>query len=81
MEIFGANTGQSSADADQGDDLIKDATDQSFIEDVIEPFLIQQGYLMRTPRGRVATPLVYQHFGLKPQEGTTLEQSSLALED
>ena len=51
------------------------------IEDVIEPFLIQQGYLMRTPRGRVATPLVYQHFGLKPQEGTTLEQSSLALED
>ena len=34
------------------------------IEDVIEPFLIQQGYLMRTPRGRVATGLAYQHFGL-----------------
>ncbi len=34
------------------------------IEDVLEPFLIQQGYLMRTPRGRIATPLAYQHFGL-----------------
>jgi Holliday junction DNA helicase RuvB len=35
------------------------------IEDVLEPYLIQQGYLMRTPRGRVATQLTYQHFGLK----------------
>ncbi len=34
------------------------------IEDVLEPFLIQEGYLMRTPRGRVATPLAYEHFGL-----------------
>jgi Holliday junction DNA helicase RuvB len=34
------------------------------IEDVLEPYLIQQGYLMRTPRGRVATQLAYQHFGL-----------------
>jgi Holliday junction DNA helicase RuvB len=34
------------------------------IEDVIEPFLIQQGYLQRTPRGRVATPNAYRHFGL-----------------
>jgi Holliday junction DNA helicase RuvB len=32
------------------------------IEDVIEPYLIQQGYLNRTPRGRVATPLAYRHF-------------------
>ena len=35
------------------------------IEDVIEPYLIQQGFLMRTPRGRVATQLAYRHFGLK----------------
>jgi len=35
------------------------------IEDVLEPYLIQQGYLMRTPRGRVATSLAYEHFGLK----------------
>ena len=34
------------------------------IEDVIEPFLIQQGYLQRTPRGRMATQLAYQHFGI-----------------
>jgi Holliday junction DNA helicase RuvB len=36
------------------------------IEDVLEPFLIQQGYLQRTPRGRVATALAYRHFGLTP---------------
>jgi len=35
------------------------------IEDVLEPYLIQQGYLQRTPRGRVATPAAYEHFGLK----------------
>jgi len=34
------------------------------IEDVLEPYLIQQGYLMRTSRGRVATQQAYQHFGL-----------------
>jgi Holliday junction DNA helicase RuvB len=34
------------------------------IEDVLEPFLIQRGFLMRTPRGRVATARAYQHFGL-----------------
>ena len=34
------------------------------IEDVLEPYLIQQGYLQRTPRGRVATPAAYRHFGL-----------------
>ncbi|WP_374334945.1 Holliday junction branch migration DNA helicase RuvB [Leeia sp.] len=39
------------------------------IEDVLEPYLIQQGYLQRTPRGRLATGLAYQHFGL-PQPST-----------
>ncbi len=34
------------------------------IEDVLEPFLIQQGYLVRTPRGRMATQRAYRHFGL-----------------
>jgi Holliday junction DNA helicase RuvB len=38
------------------------------IEDVLEPYLIQQGYLMRTPRGRIATAKSYQHFGLRPPE-------------
>jgi len=36
------------------------------IEDVYEPFLIQAGFLNRTPRGRVATALAYEHFGRKP---------------
>ena len=36
------------------------------IEDVLEPYLIQQGFLQRTPRGRVATPAAYKHFGVNP---------------
>ena len=39
------------------------------IEDVIEPYLIQQGYMHRTARGRMATRLAYEHFGLKPPSG------------
>ena len=38
------------------------------IEDVYEPFLIQAGFLNRTPRGRVATALAYGHFGRKQNE-------------
>ncbi len=38
------------------------------IEDVLEPFLIQQGFMMRTPRGRVATRASYLHFGLSPPQ-------------
>ena len=39
------------------------------IEDVYEPFLIQAGFLHRTPRGRVATSLAYEHFGRKKGAG------------
>lgn len=39
------------------------------IEDVLEPYLIQQGFMMRTPRGRVATQAAYLHFGLTPSSG------------
>jgi len=45
------------------------------IEDVLEPFLIQQGYLQRTARGRIATAAAYRHFGLTgalPAEGKLL---------
>lgn len=42
------------------------------IEDVIEPYLIQQGFLMRTPRGRVATANAYRHLGLKPPNSSDL---------
>lgn len=38
------------------------------IEDVYEPFLLQMGYLQRTPRGRVATPGAYAHLGIKPED-------------
>jgi Holliday junction DNA helicase RuvB len=41
------------------------------IEDVIEPYLIQQGYLLRTPRGRIAGKLAYQHYGLTPPKRLT----------
>lgn len=37
------------------------------IEDVYEPYLLQIGFLQRTPRGRVATPLAYEHFGMEVQ--------------
>ncbi|MEW5903502.1 MAG: Holliday junction branch migration DNA helicase RuvB [Pseudomonadota bacterium] len=44
------------------------------IEDVLEPYLIQQGYLQRTPRGRIATANAYQHFGLaQPRSGNNRE--------
>lgn len=48
------------------------------IEDIIEPFLIQQGYLQRTPRGRIATLMTYHHLGLSscskpPLRSTLLE--------
>lgn len=42
------------------------AEDSGTIEDVVEPFLLQQGLLTRTPRGRTATALAYKHLGLKP---------------
>ena len=51
------------------------------IEDVIEPYLIQQGFLMRTPRGRIATPNVYRLFGLKPAKITRENQSLLDLDE
>ena len=41
--------------------------DKDTIEDVYEPFLIQEGFLSRTPRGRLATPNAYKHFGLSMQ--------------
>ncbi len=47
------------------------------IEDVYEPYLIQLGYINRTPRGRVATPLCYDHFGIKPNTNVTTENLSL----
>ncbi len=47
------------------------------IEDVIEPFLIQQGFLVRTPRGRMATARAWQHFGLSAPARTEQMQRSI----
>ncbi|HET7598995.1 MAG TPA: Holliday junction branch migration DNA helicase RuvB [Gemmatimonadales bacterium] len=43
--------------------------DPGTLEDVYEPYLIQQGFLERTPRGRCATPLAYRRFGITPPKG------------
>ena len=43
--------------------------DGGTVEEVYEPYLIQQGFLERTPRGRVATPMAYRRFGMKPPAG------------
>ncbi|MDX1605330.1 MAG: Holliday junction branch migration DNA helicase RuvB [Candidatus Competibacterales bacterium] len=44
------------------------------IEDVVEPYLLQQGYLMRTPRGRMATDLTYRMLGLPSRAGSRNQQ-------
>jgi Holliday junction DNA helicase RuvB len=52
------------------------------IEDVLEPYLIQQGFLMRTPRGRMATRSAYLHFGLGVPKALNSDlQQSLAMEE
>jgi Holliday junction DNA helicase RuvB len=45
--------------------------DRGTLEDLYEPYLIQEGFLQRTPRGRVATRRAYQHLGYAPPPGTT----------
>jgi Holliday junction DNA helicase RuvB len=49
------------------------------IEDVLEPYLIQQGYIVRTPRGRMATRNAYLHFGL-PQRSPGTSDPNLPLD-
>ena len=48
------------------------------VETVAEPYLVRQGYVVRSPRGRMATPAAWQHLGLTPPPG---EQSPLPLSD
>ena len=60
MDVFGGGpVGIDSLAASIGEE-------RGTIEDVIEPFLIQQGYLTRTPRGRQVTAQAWRHFGLEP---------------
>ena len=51
--------------------------DQSTLEEVYEPFLIQEGFLMRTPRGREATTRAFRRFGYGRPTGDGRRQSSL----
>ena len=49
------------------------------IEDVVEPYLIQQGFLMRTPRGRIATKSAWRHLGIEmPKEVINRQQELIA---
>lgn len=48
------------------------AEDLDTIADIYEPFLMQVGLLQRTPRGRMVTPLAYEHLAITPPEGSTL---------
>jgi Holliday junction DNA helicase RuvB len=50
------------------------------LEDVLEPYLIQQGYLIRTPRGRMVTQAAYQHFGLTAPQKSDHQNLPLNLE-
>ena len=49
--------------------------EKNTLEDVYEPFLIQSGFLNRTPRGRVATVGAYEHFGRKAKPGSNVQPS------
>ena len=48
--------------------------DSGTIEDVYEPFLIMEGFIKRTPRGRMATPLAYEHLGRNPYASNIMQQ-------
>ena len=51
--------------------------DEGTIEEVYEPFLVQNGFLQRTPRGRMATAIAYRHFGYTPPGDAVSVQTSL----
>ncbi|MBC2861072.1 MULTISPECIES: Holliday junction branch migration DNA helicase RuvB [Stappia] len=51
------------------------------IEEIVEPYLIQQGYIQRTPRGRILTPQAFQHLGLAVPQGSNVPQLGLFTDD
>lgn len=53
--------------------------DATTIEDVYEPYLMQLGFMMRTPRGRVVTPAAYEHMGRKPQQSAEDGQEQMRI--
>jgi Holliday junction DNA helicase RuvB len=57
------------------------AEDRDTIEDVLEPYLIQQGLVARTARGRIATARAWRHFGLKPPRGNAMPMNLFDAEE
>ena len=53
--------------------------DATTIEDVYEPYLMQLGFMMRTPRGRVVTPAAYEHMGRRPQQSAEDGQEQMRI--
>ncbi|MNT78404.1 Holliday junction ATP-dependent DNA helicase RuvB [compost metagenome] len=51
------------------------------IEDIIEPYMIQQGFIQRTPRGRILTATAWKHLGMQPPKDIEAAQFRLTLED
>ena len=51
------------------------------IEEIVEPYLIQQGFIQRTPRGRILTPQAFQHLGLAVPQGSNVPQLGLFTDD
>lgn len=49
--------------------------DAGTVEDVYEPYLIMEGFIKRTPRGRMVTPLAYEHLGRNPYQGNIMQQN------
>jgi holliday junction DNA helicase RuvB len=57
------------------------ADQRDVVEEVIEPYLIQQGFVQRTPRGRMLTDLAYDYLGVKPLRPRAAQLDLLAQDD
>ncbi len=75
LNIIGANFGGGPVGIETISASLSEPRDA--VEDIIEPYLIQQGFLQRTPRGRVLTPLAFSHIGLAVPGGLESAQASL----
>lgn len=79
LDIIGANFGGGPVGIETIAASLSEPRDA--VEDIIEPYLIQQGFLQRTPRGRVLTPKAFDHIGLAVPGGLASRQATLFEED
>ena len=61
--------------------VLRRGSSRDAIEDIIEPYLIQQGFIQRTPRGRVLAANAWRHLGLEPPRAMAEQQISLFQEE